>query len=271
MTRLLSILVLCALLTAATACGGGKTPPPPAGESPTAPSQISPEYAAEDGEPQYPEEAAENEEETEPLAKPNSLLQSLKIPDKPRYGEAVKAQLTHQEIPSELTLVYRWWVNDEEITDLEEEDTLPAGNTRPKDWLFCLVELLDEEDNTVQTLRSNRVTVLPLPPETRLDPLPSFSVPGEFVYQLKAIDPNEPEDGGNETLSYELVEPQSENIVIDRQSGLLRWMIDMETAKRLEEGMTISFRVFSSWGTSVTGSFTLRVSPQEGEGDSEED
>jgi hypothetical protein len=264
------LVVLLSLLMVLLACGGGKTPPPAeAGQSMSqnGTSAVEDDAAVADGEEaeeadllaEEDEEDPEAVAETEPEAPSSaSYLQSLSITGSPHITDSVKAELSHQEIPGGWSIEYRWWVNEEELTE-HSTDTLPAGLFKPKDWLFCMATLMDDQGDTVQTLRSNRVNVIPLPPRPQLDPIPQFSIPGEFRYQIKAIDPNEPEANPGDTLTYELREPKSENITIDPKSGLITWSIDADAAPKLEKGVEISFRVISTWGTSISSSIHLKI------------
>lgn len=260
------LILLMSLLVVVLACGGGQPPPPaPADQQSVQPDDPSEEYADESDEIDTDEDAEDGDEpqdaleETAPSA---SYLSDLKLTDSPRITEPVKTELKSQELPFGWEIEYQWWVNDVQAEE-QTTDTLPPGLFRPQDWIFCMVQLLDDQGNIMQTLRSNRVNVIPLPPRPMLEPIPQFSVPGEFRYQIKAVDPNEPEDNPGETLTYELREPQTENIIINPQSGMLTWNIDTETAKRLEKGMEISFRIISSWGTSITSSINIKISPPE--------
>ncbi len=172
--------------------------------------------------------------------------------------------------PNEWAVHYDWIVNDEHIQGIDSS-VLPGNFTSPKAWIRCHVHIQPADSEKIfTTLRSNNISISALPP--RLLPLSipqEVNLPGPLTLQIRAIDPNEPEETQNRTLSYFLVEPETENILVNKETGEIRWMIDEETIGRLAPKLTIRVRVESSWGTSTTSSFDIPLS-KEGQSEPEQ-
>jgi hypothetical protein len=86
----------------------------------------------------------------------------------------------------------------------------------------------------------------------RLPPVENFPVPGEISLQAAAS------DADNDPLTYEVLAPLDQGIVIDPKTGLLTWKIDADTVGRLGESIEIKLAVSDGEGEKVTGTITLR-------------
>lgn len=165
--------------------------------------------------------------------------------------------------PNEWAVHYDWIVNDELIQGIDSS-VLPGNFTSPKAWIRCHVHIQPADSEKIfTTLRSNNISISALPPRFLPLSIPQeVNLPGPLTLQIRAVDPNEPEETQNRTLSFFLVEPETENILVNKETGEIRWMIDEETIGRLAPKLTIRVRVESSWGTSTTSSFDIPLSKE---------
>ncbi len=92
--------------------------------------------------------------------------------------------------------------------------------------------------------------VVNLPPQLESSPLDHFSVPGEVTCQISAVDL----DG--DTLSYELISPLDQGIILDPKTGLLTWKLEAAAVQELGETIEIQFAVKDDEGQKTTGSIT---------------
>lgn len=175
----------------------------------------------------------------------------------------LEVQVTPQA-GSDWTFSYDWIVNDKHIEDLDTS-ILPGNYTQPRSLIRCHVHVkASGQDEPIGTLRSNNIIVSPAAPIIEPAMIPEdITLPGLFSMALKARDPNEPENTSNRTLSYFLEDPESENIIVNRETGEVRWTIDADTLQRLAPKLTIRFRVESSWGTSTSFSVDIPLNKEE--------
>jgi len=199
----------------------------------------------------------ESEEKT--INQANAIV--CKLPDTIDAFTPVEIHLEPAPDPS-WRIEYNWFVDNSHISGVSTQ-ILPKEYVLPKAWLRCQVTIKDiNSDYHLNTLRSDQVQISPLPPEMGSISLPELPLPGQLRFKLMASDPNEPENSPNQTLSYFLEEPESENIIVDKESGEISWSIDLETAKRLGPKVTLRFRVESSWGTSISSSFDIPLTTE---------
>ena len=71
----------------------------------------------------------------------------------------------------------------------------------------------------------------------------NFSVPGEISFQAAAS------DADNDPLTYDVIAPKDQGIVIDPQTGVLTWKLpDADTVGRLGETIEIKLAVSDGEG-----------------------
>jgi hypothetical protein len=162
--------------------------------------------------------------------------------------------LLAEEAPEDVSFEYRWFVDDQPLEDAIEA-TLSRENYRKKQWVFCEARAISGEEAGAWKA-SKFARVVNLPPEVAASPMEGFSVPGDVSYQISASDP----DG--DPLTYELLSPLDEGIVLDPNTGLLSWKLEVETVERLGETIEIQFAVKDDDGQKTTGSLTLRLTAQ---------
>lgn len=153
-------------------------------------------------------------------------------------------------VPEGIEFEYRWFISDQEVADATDA-TLKSGSFRKNQWIFCQARAT-AGGKTSAWLKSNWVKVANSPPQAEPITLENFAVPGQFHYQIKASDID------NDELSYELIAPLNEGIVLDKKSGLLSWEIDEKTIEKLGETIEISLRVSDNDAEPTIGSLTLR-------------
>jgi hypothetical protein len=169
----------------------------------------------------------------------------------------------HLAIPDpEVELDYRWFVNDQEIEDAEE-NVLLAENFKTGDWIHCRVKAIKNNLES-RTIKSKYVKVLGAAPILKLQPVESFSVPGTFYYQIQAYDPavGENIEAEENRMRYELISPLNVGIELDSQTGELYWELEEDTVNQLGKRIEIKFKVTSAQNVYVTSSITLNLAQQ---------
>lgn len=175
---------------------------------------------------------------------------------------------------------YQWYVNGSEVADSDKK-LLPKGNYKKGDSVACRVQAVRGQYKSGE-VKSSSVDVGNAPPEIQSQAVPSFQVPGEFRYKIKAKDP----DG--DVLSYRLLSPQDLDIALDPDTGEIQWYIDSvpkdipeskplspsdegsgastpkstdnEQQQKLSPVVQIVFEIQDSEGAAVTGGISLNLS-----------
>jgi len=160
-----------------------------------------------------------------------------------------------EEAPEDVSFEYRWFVNDQPVENAVEP-TLSRESYRKKQWVFCEARAISGEQ-AGPWKASKFARVVNRPPEVSAAPMESFSVPGDVSYQIAASDP----DG--DPLTFELLSPLDQGIVLDPATGLLSWKLEVETAQSLGETIEIQFAVKDDDGQKTTGSLTLHLKAQQ--------
>ncbi len=245
-------LVLIVVLCGAVACGGPSARDKRDKEK-AAPAAASEEETAQPAGGGEPETFAEQQAAIE-----YSLsLSDVRLTPAPLTAsvDLTAEPVMAKQAPENVTFEYRWYVNDKPV---EEADgpTLSRENYRKKQWVFCEARATSK-DRSGPWLHSKFVRVVNMPPQLEASPMEGFSVPGDVTYQVSASDPD------NDPLSYELLSPLDQGIVLDPNTGLLTWKIDVETVKRLGETIEIQFAVKDDEGKKTTGSVTLHLTAQQ--------
>ena len=152
-------------------------------------------------------------------------------------------------VPDGIAFEYRWYVNNQEVADATAA-TLKSGNFRKHQWIICEARALalDKASGWVQ---SNWVRAADSPPQLEPVAVGNFSVPGRFMYQLKAS------DADNDELIYELLSPLDRGIELDKKTGLLTWSLDKALVEKLGETIEISLSVSDNDAKPTTGTITL--------------
>jgi len=158
------------------------------------------------------------------------------------------AQLADPDAPA-VDFRYRWSVNGQEVADLEGEK-LDRKYYRKGAWIQCQAQTVSGE-GIGEWFKSDTVRVLNSLPALQLAPPGAVRVPGDLNYQVAASDPD-----GDE-LTYEVLAPLEQGIVIDARSGVLSWKLTEEIVKTLGENIEIKIAVSDGEGEKVTGTITL--------------
>jgi hypothetical protein len=146
------------------------------------------------------------------------------------------------------SLLCQWFVNGRELDDVSLEK-LEKIRIRKGDWVYCRVQATFEQADSDWT-QSDTIRVLNTLPELRLGPVGEVKVPGDFQYQAAAG------DADNDELTFALVSPADQGIVLDAKSGLLTWKLTAETVKALGEKVEIKLAVSDGEGK-AEGTITL--------------
>lgn len=177
----------------------------------------------------------------------------------------------HLAIPDpEVEFVYRWFVNDQEIKDIEV-NVLPPENFKAGDWIHCRIKAV--KDNLESgTVKSKYIKVLGSAPILKLAPVEGFAVPGSFYYRIEAYDPavGENIEAEENRMRYELISPLDVGIELNSETGEISWELDEDIVARLSERVEIKFKVTSAHNVAVTSSITLNFK-QRKEGQQEQE
>jgi hypothetical protein len=145
---------------------------------------------------------------------------------------------------------YRWSVNNQEVADLDGEK-LDRKFFRKGAWVHCAAQAVSGAE-AGHWFKSDTIRVLNSLPALQLAPPGAVRVPGDLSYQATASDPD-----GDE-LTYELLAPLEQGIVIDARSGALSWKLTEEIVKALGENIEIRIAVSDGEGEKVTGTISLQ-------------
>ncbi|MCX6583163.1 MAG: hypothetical protein NT166_23560 [Candidatus Aminicenantes bacterium] len=184
---------------------------------------------------------------------------------------------------------YQWYVNGDSVPDAKG-NILENKYFKKGDAAYCRIKAV-RGSIEAEPIDSDEINIGNSPPFLNLKPVPPFDIPGEFSYTINAEDP----DG--DPLSYRLLEPLDRGIVLNGNTGVIKWYIDEapadaqgqdEPAPRPEDegasssaksrpepetesaipaipsSITIIFEVSDSDGASVTGSIELNLSRARG-------
>lgn len=137
-------------------------------------------------------------------------------------------------------LRYQWFVNNRELDDGTLEK-LDKSRIRKGDWLYCRVQATFAQADSDWT-QSDTIRVLNTLPDLKLGPVGQVRVPGELQYQVAAS------DADNDNLTFTLVSPADQGIVLDPKSGLLTWKLTEAAVKALGEKAEIKIAVSDGEG-----------------------
>jgi hypothetical protein len=146
---------------------------------------------------------------------------------------------------------YQWFVNGKEVLGIYGA-TLENTYFKKGAWLYCRVQAVSGEGES-EWFKSYAIRVLNSLPVLRLAPLADFSIPVELSYQAAAS------DADDDALTFELLAPLDQGIVVDPKTGLLSWNINADTLNRLGETIEIKLAVSDGEGEKVTGTITLQL------------
>ncbi len=121
---------------------------------------------------------------------------------------------------------YRWFVNNEAVVDGDKK-LLDKEAYKKDDTVYCLVKAVRGRYRS-EEVESEKTVIGNSPPIINLTPIPSFEVPGEFRYQVTAVDPDD------DDLNYTLLEPQNSEIYLDPETGTISWNITEQMRDELE-------------------------------------
>ena len=122
---------------------------------------------------------------------------------------------------------YRWFVNNEAVVNGDKK-LLDKKKFKKGDSVYCLVKAVRGRYQS-EEVESDDIEIANSPPVINLPPISAFTVPGEFKYQINAVDP----DG--DALGYSLLEPQNTDIYIDPDTGAVSWNITEQMREEFED------------------------------------
>jgi hypothetical protein len=161
---------------------------------------------------------------------------------------AVGAELAAAEA-ADVEYSYQWFVDGREIADASG-NRLDKSRFKKGSWIYCRIQAVSGSRRSAW-FKSDLIRVLNSLPTLQMEPVGNFSVPGDIQYQAAASDP----DG--DTLTFEVVSPLEQGIVIDSTTGALSWHLTEELVKKLGESIEIKIAVSDGEGEKVTGTITL--------------
>jgi hypothetical protein len=174
------------------------------------------------------------------------------IPSIPTAATDLKAvAVVADPVPDETVIRYRWFVNDKPVTDAETAD-LPRPYFRKKQWVYCEAMAIAGIEKS-GWLSSKRERIANSPPQLGAATVEDIQVPGEFNYQIVAT------DADADPLTYELVAPLDQGIVLDAKTGSLTWTITSEAVVRLGAALEIQFAVSDDDKGRTQGSLKIEL------------
>ena len=162
-------------------------------------------------------------------------------PETPTIADDITAAVEMAEgSPEGVSLQYQWFVNGQELDDVILEK-LEKSRIKKGDWVYCRV-LASSGPAASEWTQSDPIRVLNTMPELHLGPVGLVKVPGELQYQAVAS------DADNDDLTFTLVSPAGQGIVLDPKSGLLTWKLTEAVVKALGEKAEIKIAVSDGEG-----------------------
>jgi hypothetical protein len=190
-----------------------------------------------------------------PAARPVDFLRLSAVrisPANPTAATDLSAEaLVAPPVPDGIEFQYRWIVNDKEVAE-SAGAVLSCSNFKKKQWVYCQVKALSGE-KTSDWLQSKHVRIANSSPQLESSAVEDFSVPGLFTFQITATDPD------LDALTFELLSPLDQGIVVDAKTGALTWKLDEVTVKRLGENIEIKFAVSDGDQGKTSGSIILNL------------
>lgn len=149
-------------------------------------------------------------------------------PPAPTSSDFVRAipVLTHPKMQF-VKYTYRWFVNNEAVVDGDKK-LLDKKQYKKGDSVYCLVKAVRGRYQS-EEVESEKIVIGNSPPIINLSPVSAFEIPGEFKYQINAMDP----DG--DALTYTLMEPQNREIYLDSETGSISWNITEQMREEFED------------------------------------
>ena len=151
-----------------------------------------------------------------------------------------------EDVPFE----FRWFVNNQEIPEAGD-NILEKSSFKKNDWIYCLVKAV-KDDRVSATFRGNYIRIPNSPPVVTFAPIPKFTVPGIFSYQIQAV------DGDQDELTYRILAPLDQGINIDEKRGLITWNIDKQIAENYSSApVKITYEVSDADGAKAYSTVTI--------------
>jgi hypothetical protein len=140
-------------------------------------------------------------------------------PAQPRSDTTMRVIPVLKEKPLgvKYTFQYDWFVNGKKIPEAARS-ILPGKYLIKKNKVYCRVKAVQGKRESKEK-KSKTIVIANSPPRIIRHPVGSFSVPGEFSYQINAIDP----DG--DRIEFTLLAPLGMGIELDNRTGEIRWSI----------------------------------------------
>jgi len=146
---------------------------------------------------------------------------------------------------------YQWFINGRESLEADG-DKLGKAQFKKGAWIYCKVRAVADGLESAW-LKCDAIRVHNSLPSLSLEPVKNFSVPGDIQYQAVASDP----DGDD--LTFEVISPLEQGIVIDPKTGALSWHLTEEIVKKLGEKIEIKIAVSDGEGEKISGTITLNL------------
>lgn len=253
-----SIFILSVILIFA-GCGGGGEVPSPAERMETGLDSPAEETV--------PPSTTVDEEEEEVL-----VLDRVAFSSGVRCGApvSVEIEVVEKGRPVDIDLYPGWevsaqWVINTETLDRGTFFTLPPEDFGAGDFIQCRVSL-KHRGELMQRRSTPQIGAAPLPPVIQSSPVSIPSIPGEFRYRIRAMDPPDnyaPDPATDPPLRYELVNPPHTGIKIHNESGEITWAMTPEIIQGMESPeAVITFRITNQFNASITGSIRLTFQPR---------
>ena len=180
-------------------------------------------------------------------------LQEIRlIPEIPYCTTPLTAEPVYSGVlPEGTEFRHEWIVNNKKVPEVTGA-MLEPSHFKKKAWVSCRVVPTWPDGKKGDEVRSKFVRIANAPPTLTIPPLEPFQAPGEFRSRIQGVDP----DGDD--LTYELLAPLDQGIVLDAKSGALSWKLDPDLIKRLGDSVEIKVAVSDGDGEKVGNSFILQ-------------
>lgn len=234
-------------------CGKRSETPAPAG--PLSPGAADRPAAAEVAEAAPPSVAVQDSlaEESGPFAVKEVRL----VPETPTCSTPITAEPVYSgSLPEGTDFQYEWVVNNAKVPGTTGPVLAPEA-FKKKAWVSCRVTLSGPGGADAE-VRSQYVRIANSRPELTLPATEPFQAPGRLELQFRAS------DADNDPVSFKLVSPLDQGIVLDEKSGALTWEITAEIVKSLTGTVEIIVAALDGDGGEDRRSLTFSVSDKQG-------
>lgn len=233
-------------------CGKRSETPAPAGPPPGEPSNPSAAVEAADTAPSSVAVQEPLAEESGPFA-----VQEVRLaPEAPTCATPITAEPVYSgSLPEGTEFQYEWVVNNAKVPGVTGPVLTPEA-FKKKAWVSCRVTLSGPGGADAE-VRSQFVRIANSRPELTLPATEPFQAPGRLELQFRAS------DADNDPVSFKLVSPLDQGIVLDEKSGALTWEITAEIVKSLTGTLEIVVAALDGDGGEDRRSLTFLLSEKQ--------